>query len=457
MKNLEKFFEPKSVAVVGASRDETKLGFIIFSNFVNSKIKKVYPINPNVDFILGKKAYKTVLDVPDKIDLAVIVVPAKIVPQVLRECVRKRIEAVVIISSGFSEVGDEGKNLEKECQLAIKESKTNVIGPNCIGVLDPYSQVDTLFLSRARCGRPKEGNISFISQSGAVGSTVLDLFAENGIGISKFVSYGNAMDVNETDLIEFLNVDGKTKVIAAYLEGIKDKGERFMKVARNVSKRKPIVVLKSGKSNKGAEAVSSHTGSLAGSGKIYSSALKQANVIEAQDWEELMDFSLALSTQPLPHGNRIAIITDGGGFGVLATDECEKQGLQLPEPSEKLKSKMRKFMPNYVSLRNPIDLTGDSDAKRYMIAVEECMKSNEYDGLIVITLFQVPTLGSEIVDYLINAKKFRKPIIVCSTGGKFSKEMNDKMMASNIPVYPSPERAVKAMRALVQYSKISKF
>lgn len=457
MKISNKFFNPRSIAIIGASRDESKLGYIIFSNFINSKLNKnLYPVNPNADYILNKKVYKSVLDVPNQIDLAVIVVPAKIVPQILLDCVKKRIEAVIIISAGFSETGEEGRKLEEECKNMIVNTKTKIIGPNCVGIYDPYSQVDTLFLSRERCGRPKQGNISFISQSGAVGSTVLDILAEENIGISKFISYGNGMDINETDLIEFLGNDKKTKVIMVYLEGIKEKGSKFIKIVKKVAKKKPIVVLKSGKSEKGAKAVSSHTGSLAGSGKIYSSVLKQVGVIEAEDWESLIDYSIALSTQPLPRGNKIAIITDGGGFGVLATDEAEKQGLKLLEPSEKLKQKMKKLMPDYVSLHNPIDLTGDTDVNRYKVAIEECMKSSEYDGVIVITLFQVPTLGREIVDYLIK-NRFNKPLIVCSTGGKFTKELNDKMITNGIPVYPSPERAIKAIKALIRYSRVKGF
>lgn len=458
MKMLNKFFNPQSIAVIGASKDENKLGTIILSNFVNNQFKNLYPINPNADFILGKKAYKSVLEVKNKIDLAIIVVPAKIVPQVLLDCVKKRIEAVIIISSGFSEIGSDGKKLEEECENIIKNTKIRVIGPNCVGVYDPYSQVDTLFLSRERCGRPKKGYISFISQSGAVGSTILDLLSEENIGISKFISYGNGMDINETDLIEFLEYDNKTKVIMVYLEGIKERGDKFIKIVKKVTKKKPIIVLKAGKSEKGAEVVSSHTGSLAGSGRVYSSIMRQVGIIEAKDWESLTDYSIALSTQPLPRGNKIVIITDGGGFGVLATDEAEKQGLILPEPSEKLKQKMKKSMPDYVSLHNPIDLTGDANVNRYKIAIEECMKSNEYDGIILITLFQVPTLGEEIVDYLIYTKnKIKKPLLICSTGGKFSKRLNEKMVANNIPVYPSPERAIKAMNALIRYSKVKGF
>jgi acetyl coenzyme A synthetase (ADP forming)-like protein len=447
---MRTFFKPKSIAVIGASREPNKLGYIILSNFVNSGFKKIYPINPNADEILGIKCFKSILDVKEKIDLAVIVVPAKIVPQVLEECVKKQVPSVIIITSGFSETGKEGEMLEQQLRQIIAKSKTRVIGPNCVGIYDAYSQVDTLFLSRERCGRPKKGFISFISQSGAVGSTILDVLYSKDIGISKFISYGNGMDVNETDLIEFLSKDKTTGVIIAYLEGLKSEGRKFLEVAKKV--KKPIIVLKSGKSKKGSEAAASHTGSLAGSSKIYSAAFKQFDIIEAENWEELLDYAIAFS-QPLPKGNRVAIITDGGGFGVLATDEAERCGMLLPEPSQSLKQRMLKTMPSYVSLHNPIDLTGDADAERYGIALRECLASKEYDAAIVITLFQVPTLDDKVIDYIIQAKRFKKPILVCSVGSSFSEERNKKLMQVGIPVYPTPERAVKALNALVKRSK----
>ncbi|MFH8080362.1 MAG: CoA-binding protein [Candidatus Aenigmatarchaeota archaeon] len=445
---MHSFFNPKSVAVIGASREENKLGHIIFRNFFENGFRKLYPINPNAEEILGVKCYKSILDVKEKIDLAIIVVPAKIVPQVLTECVKKKTPSVIIISSGFSEIGDEGKKIEEQLKQIIAKSGTRVIGPNCIGIYDAYSRVDTLFLSKDRCGRPGKGNISFISQSGAVGSTILDIFYSSGIGISKFISYGNGMDVSEAELLEYLGKDKTTKVIIAYIEGLKSDGRKFLEKAKKA--KKPIIVLKSGKGEKGAKAVSSHTGSLAGERKIYSAAFKQFGIIEADDWEELLDYSVAFSTQPKPRGKRVVIITDGGGFGVLAADKAEELGLLLPEPSQKLKEKLSKRMPNYVSLHNPIDLTGDANAERYSIALNECLSSKEYDGAIVITLFQVPTLEEKVVDYIIEARKFKKPLLVCSVGSNFTQARNQKLIKAGIPVYPTPERAVKAFHALTK-------
>ena len=447
---LDSFFKPKSVAIIGASHDREKLGSIILWNFIENFDGKIYPINPNTAPIFNKKVYSSINKVPGKVDLAIIVVPAQIVPNVLKQCIKKRVKSVIVITAGFSEIGREGKLLEEKCKKIIKKSKIRLLGVNCIGVYDPYTNVDTLFLSRERCGRPKKGNIAFITQSGAVGSTILDWLSEQNIGISKFVSYGNATDINETDLIKYLGKDKKTKVITVYLEGIKGNAREFMDVCLKVSKKKPIIILKAGKTKKGTEAVSSHTGSLAGSGRIYSAAFKQVGVIEANSWEELFDFAKAFSTQNIPKGNKIAVITDGGGFGVLTADAAEKQGLNLAKPSQKLKKKISKVMPSYGIYNNPIDLTGDADAKRYDVVIRECLK--EYDGLIVILLMQVPTVGVEIIDYL-EKLKTKKPVLICSVGGKFTEKINKKIMELGYPIYPTPERAVKAMKMLIDYRK----
>lgn len=455
MKQLDYFFDPKSVAIIGASHTPGKIGYAILANFLGSGFKrKIYPVNPNTEPILGLKVYKSVLDIPDDLDLVVIVVPAKFVPDTLKECVKKKIEAIIIISAGFSEIGEEGKKLEIKCKKIVEGTYTRILGPNCIGVYDAYTHVDTLFLARKRCGRPKGGNIAFISQSGAVGSTILDWLAEQGIGISKFISYGNAMDIDDCDLLEYLGDDDKSGVLTAYIEGIEASGKKFMRMAKKMTKKKPIVILKAGGTETGMKAVFSHTGSMAGSEKIYSAAFKQTGIIEADSWEELFDFARAFSTQPLPRGKRVAIITDGGGFGVLATDEADRQGVLLPEPSERLKKEMRKVTPSYASLHNPIDLTGDADANRYKVTVEACLRSNEYDGVIAITLFQVPTLEESVVDEMIKLhKKYKKPLLACAAGGKFTDELSDKMMSGGIPVYPTPERAVKTMKALIRYKE----
>jgi len=450
---LDCFFRPKSVAVIGASHVQGKFGQIIFENFIREGFTgKVYPVNPNTEPIMSREVYASVEKLPEKVDLAVVVTPAGTVPKILAECANAGIKSIIIISSGFSEIGRTGKELEDKCKKIIEKHRLCVIGPNCLGVYDSSSKVDTLFLSRSRLGRPKEGNIALISQSGAVGSAMLDWLSEQGTGISKFVSYGNAAGVNESDLLEYLANDENTKVIVSYIEGIKSDGKEFIEIAKKVTKKKPIIILKAGKTKKGTEAVASHTGSLAGSAKIYSAAFKQSGIIEAESWTELFDLAQAFASQPLPNDNKLLIVTDGGGFGVLATDESERRGLELKEPSKRMKANLKKKMPNYVSLHNPIDLTGDATAERYEIALEEGLK--EFDGVVVITLFQVPTLDDKVVSIISNlSKKYKKPVLCCAAGGDYTNKAVKKMEESGIPTYLTPESAVRAFDAMLKYSK----
>jgi len=453
---FEKFFSPSSVAIIGASHTKGKIGYAIAENFVRESFKgRVYAVNPDTTPILGLPTYKSVLNIPDKIDLGIIVVPAVFVAKVLKECVKKKIPLVIIISGGFSEIGEKGKKLEEGLKKVLKKSKTRVIGPNCVGVYDSATKVDTLFLPIDRLKRPKQGNIAFVSQSGAVGSTILDWLAVEGVGISKFVSYGNAIDVNEAQLVNFLAHDENTKVIAVYLEGIKSDGKQFMKIAKQVSKKKPIVVLKAGKTAKGEQAVASHTGSLAGSERIFAAVFKQTGLVEAQNWEELVDFAKAFSMQPLPKGGKLAIVTDGGGFGVLAADETERMNLELPEPSASMVKNLKNKLPTYVILHNPFDITGDATTERYQLVLEEILKK-EFDGVIVIALMQVPTLDNKIINTIVSMKKFGKPILCCMIGSEFTERVEKMLENNEIPVYQTPERAVRAFASLNYYAKKKK-
>ncbi len=451
---LEKFFSPKSVAIVGASHTPGKVGYVIAENFMSGYSGKVFFVNPDPTPILGQPTYPSVKKIPDDLDLVVIAVRATLVPKILKECVEKKVESVIIISAGFSETGKEGKVLEDELRKIISKSKTRVIGPNVVGVYDPSTKVDTIFLPRSRMNRPKEGGIAFITQSGAVGSTIIDWLSEENVGVSRFVSYGNAIDVNEADLLDFLADDKRTKVIAAYIEGIKSGGKEFVTTLKRVCKIKPVIFLKAGKTEKGSHAAASHTGSLAGEAKIYSTAFRQFGAIEAQDWEELFDFAKAFSMQPVPGGDKLLIVTNGGGFGVLATDEAERQQLHLdPLPAEAVQ-KLRKVMPGYASLHNPLDLTADADAARYETAVEDSI--GKYDGAVLVTLFQVPTLEESITDTIISLQKHGKPILCCAAGGVFSRNMSERLESHGIPVYPTPERAVRAFAALARFGRSQK-
>lgn len=450
--SLKPFFEPKTVAVVGASRETRKPGHVILRNFLERDFTgKVYPVNPKTEEIAGLKCYASVKDIPDEIDLAVIAVPARGVVQVMQECAEKKVKAAVVISSGFGELGGDGKKRETEIREIAEKAGIRVVGPNCIGIYDAYTGVDTLFLPRYRLARPAKGSISFTSQSGAFGVAMLDWAASLGVGISKFVSYGNMVDVNEIDLLEYLRDDPTTRIVIMYLEQTAD-GRKLMEVAKQVTPKKPVVAIKAGRTSEGAKAASSHTGALAGSDLVYWGAFKQTGVVRAFDPEELMDFAVALGTQPPAMGNRIAIVTNGGGFGVMATDEIVRRKLQMAELSGTTKRYLREKLPPYVSIDNPVDLMGDTDAQRYLIALDLVLKDPNVDGAIIIVLFQTPLLESGVVDTIAEmATKYRKPITVCATGGDYV-EIHRKMLErSHVPCYQTPERAARAMWALAFY------
>ena len=458
MRNLDAFFKPKSVAIIGASHEPQKIGHVILKNFKESSSYKgkIFPINPDTKPILRLKTYASVKDIPQKIDLAIIAIPAKFVPKVLEECGQAKVKAVTIITGGFKEVGKDGEKLEKQLHEIISKYKIPVVGPNCLGILDTGSGVDMLFLPPYRLGRPKKGPIAFISQSGAFGSAILDWSAQEGFGVSKFISYGNAVDVDEVDLLEYLGKDSQTKVISIYLEGA-NRAREFMEVAKKVTRKKPVLIYKAGSSKVGTKAAQSHTGSLAGSQEIYSAAFKQSRVIQVETVEDMFDFARALSYQPLPKGNRIAIITDGGGFGVLAADHAEREGLEVVKPSPKTVKKIRNGTLPYASLHNPIDLTGSADGEMYRLAIEACMQDPKIDGIVVILLFQPPNIDSDVIQHILDLhSKYNKPLLVTSTGGAYTQLHRDILDQSGVPTFDTPSSAVRSMAALYKYSQLKK-
>jgi acetyl coenzyme A synthetase (ADP forming)-like protein len=449
-KAIDNFFNPKSVAVIGASRNPQKIGYIVFRNFLDAGFKgRIYPVNPNAEEILGHKTYPSVLDIKDQIDLAVIAVPAPIAVQALEECGKKGIKAVTILSGGFKEVGE--KALEDRVTEIAKKYGVGVVGPNCLGIFDPSTGVDMIFLPRYRLERPKQGNIAFITQSGAIGSVVLDWMARKGYKISKFVSYGNAADVDEADLIEYLGKDRKTKVICAYFEGLRE-AKKFMEVTKKISGKKPVIVLKGGKTEAGRQAISSHTGSMAGSYEVYKAAFKQAGVLHATDLEEIFSFARTLSTMPIPHGNRVQIITDGGGFGVLLSDGVIENGLTLSKMDDKIIGELRKSMPTYVVLKNPMDLTGDTNMERYRLAIDAAMQDPNVDIIGLIALLQVPRLEADIIEVITNVfKSSKKPIFVIAAGGEYTEVLKKALEDFGVPTFSYPEDAAKCMRILYEF------
>ncbi|NOX71865.1 MAG: CoA-binding protein [Candidatus Micrarchaeota archaeon] len=457
MKNLKRFFSPRSVAVIGASSHPKKIGHVIFRNFVKEHFKgKVYPVNPNTESILGHKCYRSILDIKHAVDLAVVAVKANITPRILEECAKKGTKNIIIISGGFKEVGN--VELEKKTEAVIEKYGLNVIGPNCVGIFNPYTGTDTLFLPTYRLGRPERGEISFVSQSGALGMMLLDWMKLKGYKLSKFISYGNAIDVDEADLIEYLWKDDETKIICVYMEGAKD-GRKFFNIAKKVAKDKPIIVLKAGQTEAGKVAASSHTGALAGSYKIYSSVFRQTGILEAEGLENLFDYAriLAYQSDPLPKGRRVQIITNGGGYGVLTADQLVKNGLKLAKPSAATIKRIKEGCPPHVIVKNPIDLTGDADSERYRLAIDAAVNDDGIDMIVVILLPQTPILSDDVVDVIAEAaSKKRKPLIVLSAGGGFAEVLKKSIEECGIPTYSYPDKAASALSVLYRFSENNK-
>ncbi len=450
--NLDNFFCAKNIAIIGVSRDPKKVGHVILRNFLDGGFQgKIFIVNPNADKIIGYKAYKSVLDIEEKIDLAVISVPAPAVPEVVRECGKKGIRDVIIVSSGFKEEGN--YSLDKRLESLLKKYKIRCIGPNCLGCFDAHTKLDTLFLPRYRLSRPKEGGISFVCQSGAIGSAILDLATEQGYGFSKFISYGNAMSIDESDLIEYLGKDEKTKVICLYVEGIKD-GKKFMRIASKVSSKKPIIAIKGGTTDQGSKAIMSHTGSLAGSADIYHGAFKQSNMVIADTLGKMFHFAKIFEKCIKPKGKRIQVITNGGGYGILSSDAIVKNGLNMAKLNRESVKAIKKLG---LKTENPLDLLGDATTERYKTAINIAMSDPNVDIILLVVLYQTPLVTTDIVDVIIEANDLKKkPIIVVSTGGEFTELLKKNVEANNVSCYTFPEEAVESIAKLVEYSNSKK-
>jgi len=456
---LRPFFEPKAVAIIGATNKKGKVGNVIFENFKKNKEQgifkgSIYPVNPKLDEIEGYKVYKGVKELPEDADLAVISIPAPFVPQTMKEIAEKGIKSVIIITGGFGELGEEGKKMEEEILQIAKENGIRIIGPNCVGVYVPDTGVDTVFLPDEKMDRPKSGSIAFVTQSGAFAAAMLDWAAGAGIGIGKMVSYGNKLDVDDADLMDYFTYDESIKAVTLYIEGVKE-GRKFIEAAKRITKVKPVIALKSGKTEYGAKAASSHTGSLAGADIIYDAVFKQTGILRAEDFEHMFDVAKAFAKCKLPKGDRIGIITDGGGAGVMASDAVAKFGLKMAELSEETIKYLKEHFPPHAVAGNPTDVVGDTDAQRYKYAIEAFVNDPNVDAIVIIVLFQVPLLKEEeIIEILAEyAKKSEKPIVAVAMGGKKT-EYYAKMLEDNgVPVYPTPERGVRAMAGLVKYTK----
>ena len=438
---LDKIFKPASVAVVGASRKEGKVGHSVLKNIIEYGFEgEIFPINPTAEEILGLKCYKDISDV-GAVDLIIVCVPNVIVPEIIR---RASAKGAVIISAGFREGGREGLRLEREL-LEAARGRMRIIGPNCLGIISAYSKLNASFSAKA----PKPGRIAFISQSGALCTAVLDLADKEGIGFSYFVSLGNKCDVDEADLLEFLKDDEHTRVIALYLEGVKD-GRRLMSAAENCSRSKPIVAIKSGRTAEGAKAASSHTGALAGSYEIFKTAAQQSGIVVADSLEELFDICIGFSLLEVPRTNKVAIVTNAGGPGVLAADACAEYGLELARLSDGTIRRLREALPPHASIYNPVDVLGDATADRYEKALEAVAADENVAAVLVIL---TPQAMTEIEKTAEVVTKFQssKPIVAAFMGGIDIEAALPILKRHGVPNYDEPRRAVRVLAALNEY------
>lgn len=449
--SIDAFFSPETVAVIGASREEGSVGNSILKNLQESFKGETFPVNPNAEEIRGLKSYGSVKDIPDDVDHAVVALPTEIANKAVKECVEEEVPAVTVVTAGYKEAGEEGRKREEELKEIVKGSSTDLLGPNCLGIWDAYSGVDTLFLPSEKIEKPDEGNIALISQSGSVGSSLLDVGAEKGIGFSRFVSYGNQAVLNETDLIEWLAEDEKTAAIAVYMEGA-DNAREFYKKAKEVSIEKPIVVLKAGKFQSGMEAATSHTGSLAGSYQVYNGAFKQAGIVEAEEVEELFDLSKALAYQEPVEKGKIAVVTNGGGYGVLSSDAIESRDMELAKLSEETRETLEDIMPDFANITNPVDVIGDADSERYRKVLEAVGEDPEVQAVLAITLLQTAPMEPEIIEHLKDFKEETdKAVVGCTVGGTYTSKYMKELEDAEFPVFANPERAVAALEGLFQY------
>ncbi len=474
------FFNPKSVAIVGASKRINKAGHVIFKNFVENKRRGVftgelYPVNLHEHHILGYKTFPSLLKIPGEIELVVIVVPADAVIDTMKEAWKRKVKAAVIITAGFSEIGN--AELEETLISTAKKARIRVLGPNCLGVFDVSTGVDMLFLPETKVlstgdefvatPRPMAGHIAIITQSGAFGVAALDYLTGRQIGVSRFVSFGNKCDVDEAEMLEYFFHDDETFVILLYSEAI-EAGRKFMKVAKKVTERKPIVAFKSGRTRAGARAAASHTGAIAGSDRIYDAAFAQAGVIRVRDMEEFFDVGKAFAFQPPAPGNNIGILTDAGGPSVMAVDECELRGLTVKRFSEETLSKFEKLklegnLPKFATNLNPVDITGSATSRMFELSAKIMLEAPEIDGLILMGLHHTPALQEDFVDRTAALiQHCAKPVVACDIGEtEMALFIRSRFEKLGIPAYSSPEDAARSMAALVKYGdylrKIDRF
>ncbi|GAB4320931.1 MAG: acetate--CoA ligase [Promethearchaeota archaeon] len=448
---LDHLFHPRSIAVVGASNAQGKVGHSVIRNLVDSGFGgKVYPINLREAEVVGLKAYPSVLDVEDEIDLAVICIPARFAVEAMRQCAEKCVKAVVIITAGFKEVGGRGAERERQIVEIAKKSGLRVLGPNCLGLIT--GEFNVSFASQ----QPLMGDIAIMSQSGAMLTGILDWSLGNGVGFSSFISLGNKADVDEVDLFEYLADDPATKLILAYLEDVHD-GDKFFRVLEACGRRKPIIILKSGRSEAGAQAASSHTGSLAGSDVAYTLAFKKVGVTRAVTISELFDLALVFKSLKVPKGDKFAVITNAGGPGIIATDAFSDNDLGFAQFSPEVVKKLQEGLPEEAAVYDPVDIIGDATPDRYEFALDAIFQEDDEvcAGALVIVTPQAQTNPPGVTDVLlrIHEKYPDKALVAAYIGGKSMAEAKHRLIEGGVPCFDFPEQGIKALKFLETFGR----
>lgn len=464
MNNLDAIFSPQSIAVVGASASPGKVGHDIFVNILEGGYTgTLYPVNPSAKSISSVKCYKSIIDIPDTIDLAIVILPPKLALSSIQDAIKKNVRGVVIVSAGFREIGPEGRKIEDEIVAVCREAGVRIVGPNCLGVINPIQDVkmNASFATRM----PQAGNISFISQSGALCTSVLDFAANRDFGFSKFISIGNKADLDELDILRYLHDDLDTEVIMVYIEELR-RGAEFIEAVKEItsgSRPTPILAIKSGRTSAGAAAAASHTGALAGSEALYDAIFEQAGIIRCNTIDELFDYanaftykkksSLGKLVRKIPNGNRVAIVTNAGGPGILATDMTMTSGLELAKFSEKTLETLGNQLPPTANIHNPVDVIGDASFDRYETALAAVVNDENVDGAMVILTPQSMTDTLGTAKAVVNiAQRSNKPILCCFMGVVDVSEGVDYLQEHGYPVYCFPENAANSFSALYRYS-----
>ncbi|MBI5932262.1 MAG: acetate--CoA ligase family protein [Chloroflexi bacterium] len=445
---LQPFFSPRGVAIVGASADPMKLGYGVARNLIQSQYTgAVHLVNPKGGTIMGRAVSRSLAEVPDPVDLAVLIVPSKAMPSALTDCGARGIRAAIIMAGGFREIGPEGAALEDEILRIARENQIRILGPNCIGLLDTHYPLDTTFLPPPL---PARGDIGFLSHSGAFCAAVIDWSRQQGFSFSRLVSLGNQTDITETDLLALMAADEHTRVLAMYIESLPD-GKRFIEEARKVTKHKPIVALKVGRSASGQRAAASHTGALAGADAAYESAFEKSGVLRAVSAEELFEWSRALAWLPLPTGRRMAVLTNAGGPGVMSADFIETHGMSLAELSAETKEKLRALLPPAASLINPVDMLSSASPHEYATSLQILLADPNVDGVLLV-LPPPPMHSTEsVADSLIPLISVSvKPVTIALMGSNLVREAWRRFTAARIPTYDFPERAASALACLAR-------